>query len=169
MEKVKVFVSGCTDKLGHRIVDLVNQHPYWEVCGGFGRKKNQYKFPVFDANTDLEQAKKFFGSEKPNLIFNVPTSKVAKNASFDFAFNFKVPSVIETSNLSYESLKYMQSQLDIPVFGSYNFLTSMRDFTKRVCDAAVSLPGYNINITESHHSRKSYAPSGTANDLARLS
>lgn len=113
MEKVKVFVSGCTDKLGHRIVDLVNQHPYWEVCGGFGRKKNQYKFPVFDANTDLEQAKKFFGSEKPNLIFNVPTSKVAKNASFDFAFNFKVPSVIETSNSLVARMKFMLHLYDV--------------------------------------------------------
>lgn len=165
MKEVNVFVSGCTGNFGRRIVDLVNQHPNLKVCGGFGRKENQYDFPVFDAD-DFKKTYDFFKKQKPGLIIDVSNPTIAGTIYYYIASDFKIPLVVGTTKLDKSLILHMKSETDIPVFQAYNFLTSMRDFTKRVCDAAVSLPGYDIDIVESHHSEKVDAPSGTAKNLA---
>lgn len=169
-KKVKVFVSGCTGKQGKRLVKLVNQHPGWYVCGGFGRRQNQYDFPVLDAATVGDGMVLFDGKiDKPDVIIDFSTPTVAEFVYYNLAYRYRIPLVCATTKLSgalLDDMKDNQTMKFIPVFQAYNLSKSITSFTKRVCDSAVDLPGYDIDIVESHHKEKVDAPSGTANNLA---
>ena len=148
MKEVNVFVSGCTGNFGRRIVDLVNQHPNLKVCGGFGRKENQYDFPVFDAD-DFKKTYDFFKKQKPGLIIDVSNPTIAGTIYYYIASDFKIPLVVGTTKLDKSLILHMKSETDIPVFQAYNFLTSMKDFTKRVCDVAVNSVPYFASVFSS--------------------
>lgn len=162
-KKVKVFVSGCTGRMGKLVVEAVNQHPGWEVCGGFGLGEHPYDFPVFDIGDS--NCMDFFRREKPNIGIDFSSAGVSEWV-FINACRYKIPFVFATTKLSEELIRDMKKQTAIPVFQAYNLAYDVYAFTQAVASLVAKLPGCDIDIIEIHHKGKKDAPSGTALNLA---
>ena len=77
-----------------------------------------------------------------------------------------VPVVVGTTGFSAEDQATLDAAGDdIPVLVAPNFSRGIAALLPIVTEAVSRLPGYDIEITESHHNRKRDAPSGTANRL----
>lgn len=162
-KKVKVFLSGCTGRMGKLLVEAVNNHPGWEVCGGFGRRKNQYDFPVFDGGEHLET---IVEKVRPNVLIDFSNAELSKVVYHHMAYDLGIPAVFATTKLSDNLIGHMKYQKVIPVFQAYNLAYDVYVFTNVVADLATKLPGCDINVREIHHTGKKDAPSGTAINLA---
>ncbi|WP_423751307.1 4-hydroxy-tetrahydrodipicolinate reductase [Salinirarus marinus] len=53
----------------------------------------------------------------------------------------------------------------VPVLKAANFARGVAALRRAVREAVAALPGYDVELTETHHNRKRDAPSGTANTL----
>lgn len=164
-EKItKVFVSGCTGRMGKLVVEAVNRHLFWRICGGFGLGKHQYDFPVFDDVNCL--AANSFDAQRPDVIIDFSTPAVTYSIYNDFACCYGIPLVCATTKLPAELIADMKQQSVIPVFQAYNLAYDVYVFTKAVARMAAKLPGCDIDVREIHHTGKKDAPSGTALNLA---
>lgn len=164
MKKVNVFVSGVTGRMGKRIVEAVNQHPNWKVCGGFGLGEHQYHFPVWEGGNCLPSS--MFATKKPDVIIDFSTPVLSNFVYYNFACYYGVPMVCATTKLPADLIEHMKKQIVVPVFQAYNMAYDVYVFTQAVANLVAKLPKCHIDIIEVHHIGKKDAPSGTALNLA---
>lgn len=164
-EKVKVFVSGCTGRMGKLVVEAVNKKPGWEVCGGLGLGDHEYQFPVF-VSIEKEKILQFFNDCHPDVIIEFSIAPLSEYVFYEFAQKLCVPMVCGTTKLPKTLIADMKSQTTMPVFQAYNMAYDVYAFTQAVANLVAKLPGCDIDITEIHHKEKADAPSGTAINLA---
>ncbi len=88
--------------MGKLVVEAVNQHPAWEVCGGTSRceKKSPYDFKVFDCGNC--RAASFFSTSRPDIIIDFSTPIVAGFVYSSYARYYGIPMVCATTKLSEE-------------------------------------------------------------------
>lgn len=163
-KKVKVFVSGCTGRMGKLVVEAVKEHPGWEVCGGFGLGAHSYDFPVFDLGNAAFFD--FLTMPKPDVLIDFSTASAANTVYFSFARKRGIPMVCATTKLPEDLIADMKKQTTIPVFQACNLAYDVYAFTEAVAGLVAKLPGCDIDIREIHHKGKKDAPSGTAKNLA---
>ncbi|MBN1335492.1 MAG: 4-hydroxy-tetrahydrodipicolinate reductase [Deltaproteobacteria bacterium] len=78
------------------------------------------------------------------------------------------PLVVGTTGLDAEARAALESRArSVPVVASPNFSTGIAILHRLVAIAAAGLPGYDVEVVETHHRAKADAPSGTALALAR--
>ena len=58
-----------------------------------------------------------------------------------------------------------EASADVPVLKAANFARGVAALRRAVREAVAALPGYDVELTETHHDGKRDAPSGTANEL----
>lgn len=163
-KKVKVFVSGCTGRMGKLVVEAVNNHPGWEVCGGFGRRENKYDFPVFEVDNCC--ASTLFATQKPNVMIDFSNQALSDFVYRNFARYYDIPLVCATTKLPKDLMEYMKNERKITIFQAYNLAYDVYVFTKVVAELAAKFPDCEIDVKEIHHTGKRDAPSGTALNLA---
>lgn len=150
-KKVKVFISGCAGRMGKLVVEAVNHHPGWEVCGGTSRceKRSPYDFEVFDSGNC--RAASFFSTSHPDIIIDFSTPIVAEFVYNNYARYYGVPMVCATTKLSEEFITAMKQDNTVPVFQAYNLAYDVYAFVEAVANLVAKLPGCDIDISEVHH------------------
>lgn len=79
-----------------------------------------------------------------------------------------VPLVVGTTGLDAAGLEALQAHARrVPVVASPNFSAGIAVLQRLVAVAAAALPGWDVEVVETHHRLKADAPSGTALALAR--
>lgn len=164
-KNIAVFVSGCTGRMGKLVVETVNQHPGWNVCGGFGTGEHRYHFPVLDC--DDYRLATLFTTKKPDIIIDFSTPTVSDFVYNDLACNYHIPMVCATTKLPADLIEIMKHQTMIPIFQAFNLSYDVYKFTQTVSMLVKMLPDCDIDIREVHHTGKKDAPSGTALNLAK--
>lgn len=159
----KVFVSGCTGRMGKLIVEAVNQHPGWEVCGGFGLGEHHYDFPVLEGHF---AATEFFATQRPDVIIDFSAPVISDYVYNSYARYYGIPMVCATTKLPDDLIRSMKHQTDIPVFQAYNLAYDVYAFTQAVVELVAKFPDCDIDVREIHHTGKKDSPSGTAINLA---
>lgn len=167
-QKINVLVSGCSGKMGKLIVDLVNNHPNWEVCCGYDAVDDlSTDFPIYNSFISLKED---IGTEfsKPDIIIDFSNYTATEVMYYTIANEFHIPIVVGTTKLPDQIIADMKRQYSIPVFQSANMSYGIKCFTQSMCTLAkqLGLEDYDIDIEEEHHSEKLDAPSGTAINLA---
>lgn len=77
--------------------------------------------------------------------------------------DFEVPLVTGTTGLDADEEAALDVAAEsIPVLHAHNFSRGVAALRAAVREAARSLPGYDVEVTETHHNGKVDAPSGTA-------
>jgi 4-hydroxy-tetrahydrodipicolinate reductase len=105
------------------------------------------------------------GRYRPNVLidFSVPEATMT---AVDAAAEAAVPVVIGTTGFDDEQLETLRAASEtVPVLKATNFARGVQALRRAVESAVADLPGYDVEVSETHHNRKRDAPSGTANTL----
>ncbi|MFB6080974.1 MAG: 4-hydroxy-tetrahydrodipicolinate reductase [Haloferacaceae archaeon] len=76
-----------------------------------------------------------------------------------------VAAVIGTTGLDDDRERIAAASDRVPVLVASNFSRGVAALRRAVREAVAALPGYDVEVTETHHNRKRDAPSGTAYTL----
>ena len=155
----KIIISGCCGHMGRVVADICANDPEVEVAAGIDLLAQPMDFPVFSSPAAC-------GVQADVVIdFSNPA---ALDGLLELCIGRKLPIVLATTGYSDEQLAQInEAARVIPVFRSANMslgINVLLDLVKRA--AALLGDGFDVEITERHHSRKLDAPSGTALMLA---
>ncbi|WP_129115277.1 4-hydroxy-tetrahydrodipicolinate reductase [Halegenticoccus tardaugens] len=77
-----------------------------------------------------------------------------------------VPAVVGTTGFDHGGTAALrEAAAEIPVLKAANFARGVAALRRAVREAVTALPGYDVELTETHHNGKRDAPSGTAKSL----
>jgi 4-hydroxy-tetrahydrodipicolinate reductase len=162
---MRVVVTGATGRTGgevaqevaergHELVP-VSRDPAGTVAGADLRPAEDLPALLAGGTDD--------GEETVLVDFTVPV------ASVDYvghAAGAGVPAVVGTTGFDGEGIAALDDAAEsIPLLKASNFARGVQALLNVVREAATALPGYDVELTETHHNGKRDAPSGTANTL----
>ncbi len=160
---VRVAVTGAGGRMGDEVLSAaadrddvevalaVNRTPADEVAG----------YEVEDA-ADLPA---LLADRDPDVLvdFTGPESSVEYVAACAEA---GVAAVVGTTGFDDAQSDALDEAADaVPVLRAANFSRGVAALRRAVREAVAALPGYDIEVTETHHNGKRDAPSGTANTI----
>jgi len=155
----RVVVSGATGQTGGAVVAAGREREDVEVVAGLASTAGEVSGVPVHPVTDAERVLREMDADVA-VDFSVPeaTATVA-----DAAGAVGVPLVTGTTGLSDDQEAALDRAADtVPVLTAPNFSRGIQALLAAVGEAVTALPGYDVELVESHHNRKVDAPSGTA-------
>ena len=156
----RIIISGCCGHMGRVVADICANDPDVEVTAGIDLLGQPMDgFPVFPSPAAC--------TAEGDVVIDF-SHPAALDGLLDFCAQRMLPVVLATTGYSEEQLARIgDSARVIPVFRSANMSLGINVLLELVKRAAALLgDGFDVEITERHHSRKLDAPSGTALMLA---
>ncbi|MFC7045040.1 4-hydroxy-tetrahydrodipicolinate reductase [Halobacteriaceae archaeon GCM10025711] len=147
----RTVVAAAGDR-GHDVVLAVNRDPGDETVAGV---------PV-EAADDLPA---LLADRDPDALvdFTGPESSVAY---VEACADAGVPTVVGTTGFDESQAAALRAASErAPVLRAANFARGVQALLRVVEEAVRALPGYDVEVTETHHNAKRDAPSGTAKEL----
>ncbi len=146
--KIKYGVIGYKGRLGSEVVNVFKENKHSLV----------YTY-------DLDGV---YQTGKPDVIIDCSLPDVLEKTISTVTEN-KIPLVLATTGLSTEQLDMLREiSNSIPVVQSYNFSTGIQILLKLTQIASEKLPGWDVEIEETHHRFKKDKPSGTAKMIENI-
>lgn len=160
---IRIAVTGATGRMGCDVIDAASDRPEIEVVGAVSRSApaavgDVEVVPATDLASLLVEA------EPDALVdFTAPGSSVEYVAT---AAEAGVPAVVGTTGFDDDRDRRLRRAAEsIPVLRASNFARGVEAVRAAVRVAVSRLPGYDVEVTETHHAGKRDAPSGTAETL----
>lgn len=148
---VRIVLCGAAGRMGRRISELAARDPRVAIAAGITFAKRSMIADALAAADVL-------------VDFTAPAASVTHAQA---AAKAKVPAVIGTTGHSNAQLKRLKSlSRKTAVLLAPNCSPGMNLLFELARIAAAALPSYDAGITETHHTRKKDAPSGSAKRLA---
>jgi 4-hydroxy-tetrahydrodipicolinate reductase len=135
------------------------------LVGAYGKMGREIENVFREAGNELvfkydKSGTEFTATPEVLVDFSLPD---AFDATVEFTNKYKVPLVIGTTGLSENQIKILQEiSQTVPIVQSYNFSIGIQMLLKCVEILNENLPGWDIEISETHHRFKKDKPSGTA-------
>lgn len=157
---VNIIISGCSGKMGHTLVDMINNMENAKVVAGIDAfNTDSFSFPVFSS---FDQC-----TISGDVIIDFSHFSVIPSL-LDYAQKTKTPAVICTTGIDDElDASIKNTSKDVALFRSGNMslgINVLIDLARKA--AKVLADDFDIEIIEKHHKRKLDAPSGTAYMIA---
>ena len=149
MTALRLAITGANGRMGRALQALLQDDARFELAAQIASSEDWKDAPPLDVVID----------------FSTP-------AGFDAAIKHcrarRIALVAGTTGLNADQRAALeQAAREIPVLYAANFSLGIAVLTKLLREAASALPDWNLEIIETHHSRKVDAPSGTALALGR--
>ncbi|MFB6203181.1 MAG: 4-hydroxy-tetrahydrodipicolinate reductase [Candidatus Nanohaloarchaea archaeon] len=116
---------------------------------------------------DVDRLRELLQEEDPDALIDF----TAPSATVEFARTCSeagVPFVTGTTGLDDEQASVLEGAAEsVPVLKASNFAPGIQALRNAVREAVSSVPGYDVEVTETHHNGKTDAPSGTALEIVR--
>jgi len=145
---MKYGLVGASGKLGKEVVTV------------FTENNNELVFS-FDIQGEWKQS-------EPDILIDCSLPE-AFDKMLVFATGFNIPLIVATTGLSDDNLNQLKKFSKVrPVVQSYNFSVGIQillELTRMVND---KLPGWDVEISETHHRFKKDKPSGTAKMIQNI-
>ena len=155
---IDLLLHGASGRMGQRLLALAPEFPAMRLVAAVARRVNGLAvgegiaLPVMR----LSEAPRF----ALMIDFSLPE---AFDAALALAVERRAAFVSGTTGLSLAQLKALEAaSRQIPVLWAANFSLGVAVLADLVERAARGLPGWDLDIVESHHIHKQDAPSGTA-------
>ncbi len=161
---MNIAVTGATGTMGRTVIETANDRP--DVTVAFGIDAAAADGPVDGVRVyDPSEFPALLDEQRPNVI--VDFSAPPGTRSFvEAAAEAGIAVVIGTTGFDEDGLTDLRAASDsVPVLKASNFARGVWALLRAVEDAVEALPGYDIEVMETHHNRKVDAPSGTANTI----
>ncbi|OGU65515.1 MAG: 4-hydroxy-tetrahydrodipicolinate reductase [Ignavibacteria bacterium RBG_16_36_9] len=139
---MKYGLVGASGKLGKEVVTV------------FTENNNELVFS-FDIQGEWKQS-------EPDILIDCSLPE-AFDKMLVFATDFNIPLIVATTGLSDDNLNQLKKFSKVrPVVQSYNFSVGIQILLELTRMANDKLPGWDVEISETHHRFKKDKPSGTA-------
>ncbi|WP_135828768.1 4-hydroxy-tetrahydrodipicolinate reductase [Halorussus halobius] len=165
---VDLAVTGATGRMGRAVLDAASDREDVSVAFAVARDASDREdardldaVPVEPAR-DLDR---LLAERDPDALvdFTGPASSVEYVAA---AAEAGVASVVGTTGFDDEGEQALRESAErAPVLKAANFGRGVHALVSAVESAVADLPGYDVEVTETHHNRKRDAPSGTAKTI----
>jgi 4-hydroxy-tetrahydrodipicolinate reductase len=158
----RVVVTGATGRMGGEVIDAAADREDVEVVAAVSRTGEAAGVPddapVVD---DADLAGTLVAREADALIdFTAPASSAAY---VETAAEAGVAAVVGTTGFDDDQAARLRAAAEaVPVLRASNFSRGVGALRAAVRAAVERLPGYDVEVTETHHDGKRDAPSGTA-------
>ncbi|KTG09892.1 4-hydroxy-tetrahydrodipicolinate reductase [Haloprofundus marisrubri] len=158
---VRVAITGATGRMGVELRELAADRDDLTVVLVVSRSGD-------DTDDELEDAAdlpSLLEERDPDVLvdFTGPESSVEYVAA---CVGTEIPVVVGTTGFSAEQNAALEDAGEsIPLLKAANFSRGIAGLRRAVREAVSALPGYDIELTETHHNGKRDAPSGTANTI----
>jgi 4-hydroxy-tetrahydrodipicolinate reductase len=162
-EPLSVAVTGAGGRMGREVIEAALDREGVAVAAAVNRTATD---PV--AGVEVAPADRLgdlLTSESPDVLvdFTGPDSAVAYAGACADA---GVPVVTGTTGFDDDRLDDLRAASDaVPVLKASNFARGVAALRRAVREAVAALPGYDVELTETHHNGKRDAPSGTAKSI----
>lgn len=158
---VRVGVTGAHGRMGRAVLATATDRADIDVAFAVNRDPDgdaAYGIAVEPA-TDLPQL--LDERDVDALVdFTVPSGSLEYVAA---CVDAGVPAVVGTTGFDEDGVATLREAAEhIPVLWATNFSRGVQALLTAVERAVETLPGYDVEVTETHHNRKRDAPSGTA-------
>ncbi|WP_435072945.1 4-hydroxy-tetrahydrodipicolinate reductase [Halorubrum sp. HHNYT27] len=162
-EPLSVAVTGAGGRMGREVIEAAADREGVAVTVAVNRTATE---PVAGVEVaDADRLGELLAAESPDVLvdFTGPESAVAYAAA---CVDAGVPLVTGTTGFDDAQLDDLQAASDaVPVLKASNFARGVAALRRAVREAAAALPGYDVELTETHHNGKRDAPSGTAKSI----
>ncbi|WP_135851705.1 4-hydroxy-tetrahydrodipicolinate reductase [Halorussus salinus] len=162
---VSVAVTGATGEMGRAVLDAAGDRE--EVSVAFAVNRD----PDEDASVEgvpVEPAREFdrlLADRDPDVLVDF-TGPASSQNYVAVATEAGVASVVGTTGFGDDGEQALRELAEYaPVLKAANFGRGVHALLSAVESAVADLPGYDAEVTETHHNRKRDAPSGTANAI----
>ncbi|TKX53713.1 4-hydroxy-tetrahydrodipicolinate reductase [Halorubrum sp. SP3] len=160
---LRIAVTGAGGRMGREVIEAATDREAVAVAVAVNRTEIDPVAAV--AVNDADDLDELLASEAPDALvdFTGPDSAVAyAEACADAG----VPLVTGTTGFSDAQVDSLRAASDaVPVLKASNFARGVAALRRAVREAAAALPGYDVELTETHHNAKRDAPSGTAKSI----
>jgi len=162
-EAVQIAVTGATGRMGQTVLETAAQRADIEVAVAVSRSpvERVAGVPVDDARS-LDG---LLDAEPVDVLvdFTGPSSALEYAASASSADVGVVTGTTGFDDTDRAQLRETAAQT--PVLWATNFSRGVAALRRAVTAAVAAVPGYDVELTETHHNGKRDAPSGTATTL----
>lgn len=156
-----VAVTGASGRMGRTVLDLAADRGVDTIA--VSRTSTDVPDAVFTCHPEDLPSVLAEHTADALVDFTVPTASVE---FLDACTDTGTPAVIGTTGFEETELARLDRASErIPVLQAANFARGVQGLLALVRKAADALPGYDVELTETHHNGKRDAPSGTANTL----
>ena len=159
MSGLRVVVTGATGKMGRevRVAAVERGHEVVPVTEG---DPADVEGPGAEGTVPTEDLRPALAEADVLIDFSVPEGTIRYVAE---AADVGVPCVVGTTGFGEEGTSALrEAAAHVPVLKAANFARGVQALLRAVHAAVGALPGYDVELTETHHNRKRDAPSGTA-------
>ncbi|WP_435064063.1 4-hydroxy-tetrahydrodipicolinate reductase [Halobaculum sp. EA56] len=157
---IRLAVTGAGGRMGREVIEAARERDDCAVAVAVNRSPVD---PVAGVTVDdADDLPARLAEESPDVLvdFTGPESSVGYVAA---AAEAGVACVVGTTGFSAEQEDALADAAErVPVLRASNFSRGIAALRRAVREAAAALPGYDVEVTETHHNGKVDAPSGTA-------
>ena len=160
---LRLAVTGAGGRMGREVIEAAADRDGVVVAVAVNRTETDPVAGV--AVDDADRLGELLAAESPDVLvdFTGPESAVAYAETCADA---GVPMVTGTTGFADAQLDGLRAASDtVPVLKASNFARGVAALRRAVREAAAALPGYDVELTETHHNGKRDAPSGTAKSI----
>jgi 4-hydroxy-tetrahydrodipicolinate reductase len=158
----RVVVNGVAGRMGRTLVETAADRDDVEVVAGIDVDTDvAVPVPVVDPD---EAATALTDHEAQAVLdFTVPAATVDLAGACESA---GVPLVVGTTGFDDAQRERLEAASEqVPVLKAANFARGIQAFLRALGPALAALPGYDVELQETHHNGKRDAPSGTAKTI----
>ncbi|ELZ48157.1 dihydrodipicolinate reductase [Halorubrum californiense DSM 19288] len=160
---LRIAVTGAGGRMGREVIEAAADREDVTVAVAVNRTATDPVAGV--AVEDAADLDNLLASEEPDVLvdFTGPDSAVAYAETCADA---GVPLVTGTTGFTESQVDDLRAASEsVPVLKASNFARGVAALRRAVREAAAALPGYDVELTETHHNAKRDAPSGTAKSI----
>jgi 4-hydroxy-tetrahydrodipicolinate reductase len=157
----RIAVCGATGRTGSAVVETAAEREDVEVVLGFASERADGDLPLRPASEATAALAEF--DVDAVVDFSTPAATMDV---LDGCLERGIPHVVATTGFDETETDRLRAAADeIPVLKATNFSRGIQVLLRTVREAVGALPGYDLELMESHHNGKVDAPSGTANTI----
>lgn len=152
-----IVVTGASGRMGRTVLDLAAERGVKTIAVS--------RSEAADAACHPEDLPSVLSEQSADALvdFTVPAASIE---FLEACIDTGTPAVIGTTGFEATELARIDRASErIPVLRAANFARGVQALLALVREAGDSLPGYDVELTETHHNGKLDAPSGTATTL----
>ena len=151
---LKILLSGACGRMGRQVAQLAEDEQAVITAGVDVKAEKWSDFPVYPSFSLVE--------EEADVIVDFSRPEILP-ALLEYAKAHHLPVVLASTGYNEEDLAAIaEAAKEIPIFRSANMSLGVYVLKTLAHQAAQLLPGFDIEIIETHHNQQIDAPSGTA-------
>ncbi|GAB6878611.1 4-hydroxy-tetrahydrodipicolinate reductase [Halorubrum gandharaense] len=162
-ETLRVAVTGAGGRMGREVIEAATARPGVEVVLAVNRTETEPVAGV--AVDDADRLDELLADTDPDVLvdFTGPSSAAAYAEACAEA---GVPVVTGTTGFDSSGTERLRAvSRQVPLLKASNFARGVAALRRAVREAVAAVPGYDVELTETHHNGKRDAPSGTAKTI----